>query len=317
MRPEDWIDAAGDIRDDYILEAADAAEKSKKNGAMAADMAKNQKKHGHHKTVIRWIGAIAAAVLVSIMIPNVSAQAAQTLGNLPVIGGYFQLVTFRHWSYEDEHHSAEVDVDNIAVAESTSTEDSGDTASGESAGGSAAQENVQENAQKSAEQINLDINSITDELVEEFRAQLGEEGNSSLNISTETVTDSDRYYCVLLTAFRAAGDGYEEHHYYTIDKTTGEQVTLNSLFDADTDYITEISDEIKRQMREQMESDEGKIYWLDDPDMPDSNFDSITDDTQFYINDQDQLVISFNEGDVAPMYMGTVEFTMPASIWPE
>lgn len=308
MKTEEWIEAVGDIKDDYILEAADAAEK---NRSMVKNMTERHTNYRHKRTATGWIGALAAAVLVSIMIPNVSAKAAQKLGNLPVIGGYFQLVTFRHWSYEDEHHSATVDVDNIAVAENT--EDGKNAASDASGSESAAQVN----AQKSAQQINLDINKITDNLEKEFKAQLTEEGYSSLDIRTETVTDSDQYYCVLLTAFQAAGDGYEERHYYTIDKTTGEQVTLKSLFGADTDYVTKISDEIKRQMREQMKSDENKKYWLNDPDIGDENFNTITDDTQFYINDQNQLVISFNEGDVAPMYMGNVEFVMPASIWPE
>ena len=32
------------------------------------------------------------------------------------------------------------------------------------------------------------------------------------------------------------------------------------------------------------------------------------------LNEQGNVVIGFNEGDVAPMYMGTVEFEIPAEI---
>jgi len=34
----------------------------------------------------------------------------------------------------------------------------------------------------------------------------------------------------------------------------------------------------------------------------------------FYINADHQLTVVFNEGDVAPMYMGVVEFTIPNEV---
>ena len=44
------------------------------------------------------------------------------------------------------------------------------------------------------------------------------------------------------------------------------------------------------------------------------NFKTITDETSFYVNEKDNVVISFNEGEVAPMYMGVVEFEIPADV---
>ncbi|MGN1144988.1 MAG: RsiV family protein, partial [Acetatifactor sp.] len=60
--------------------------------------------------------------------------------------------------------------------------------------------------------------------------------------------------------------------------------------------------------------DENKFYWLDDEDIPEWNFQSITDETAFYLNERDNVVICFNEGDVAPMYMGCVQFEIPDEI---
>ena len=80
------------------------------------------------------------------------------------------------------------------------------------------------------------------------------------------------------------------------------------------DYLTPISENIKEQMRQQMAEDENKMYWVDTDDLPEWNFQSITDETSFYLNEDGNLVICFNEGDVAPMYMGTVEFVIPADV---
>ena len=39
-----------------------------------------------------------------------------------------------------------------------------------------------------------------------------------------------------------------------------------------------------------------------------------SDDTSFYLNQNGEVVICFNEGDVAPMYMGCVEFVIPNEV---
>ena len=47
------------------------------------------------------------------------------------------------------------------------------------------------------------------------------------------------------------------------------------------------------------------------------NFRQIAEDQSFYISEEGTLVICFNEGDVAPMYMGCVKFEMPKTVWKE
>jgi hypothetical protein len=62
-------------------------------------------------------------------------------------------------------------------------------------------------------------------------------------------------------------------------------------------------------MQDQMAADENKIYFIKSDEEP-SGFDKITDDTNFYINDDGNVVIVFDEYEVAPGYMGVVEFTL-------
>ena len=61
----------------------------------------------------------------------------------------------------------------------------------------------------------------------------------------------------------------------------------------------------------EMAEDDGKMYWVDNAEVPEWNFDKITDETSFYLDSDGHLVICFNEGDVAPMYMGCVQFVIP------
>jgi hypothetical protein len=95
-----------------------------------------------------------------------------------------------------------------------------------------------------------------------------------------------------------------------VDKTTGNIITLSDLYGQDTDYIDTISKEIKRQMQDRMATDENNIYFIKSDEEP-SGFDKITDDTNFYIDENGNVVIVFDEYEVAPGYMGVVEFTLP------
>lgn len=91
-------------------------------------------------------------------------------------------------------------------------------------------------------------------------------------------------------------------------------VTLEDLFVEGSDYISAISENIKTQMQEQMAANEGVIYFLDNDDMPEFNFQGITEQTNFYFNEKDELVIAFDEYEVAPGSMGAPEFVIPQEV---
>jgi len=102
--------------------------------------------------------------------------------------------------------------------------------------------------------------------------------------------------------------------YDTIDKENEILITLPMLF-KDQHYIETISENIKEQMREQMKADENNIYWVSGAGLEDEDltelFETITKEQNFYINNEGKLVISFDKYEVAPGYMGVVEFVIP------
>ena len=112
----------------------------------------------------------------------------------------------------------------------------------------------------------------------------------------------------------AVSDGEEGHEEITSDyrivTKTGKMITLKDLFHEGSDYKKRISDSIKEQMRAQMKKDSSKAYFLDD-DQPEWDFKQIKDDADFYISDNGELTFVFDKYEVAPGYMGLVEFSVP------
>lgn len=265
----------------------------------------------------------AAAMIVLIALPNTNVQIAHAMENIPVLGGFFRLVTVRQYNYSDENHDAEIELAQITygedgegtpvgeVAVGAAAPDNADVGNAEGAGQEAATAKLSE---EGVQEINQDMETTVDELIRQFEDNLSEEGYHGLHVSQEVVTDNAQYYTVKLSVLETEASGYEHNQFYTIDKQTGNVVTLADLFAKDSDYISVISENIKSQMRQQMASDEGVTYFLDDDNMPEFNFQEITDETNFYFNEKGELVIAFDEYEVAPGSMGAPEFVIPQEI---
>ncbi len=255
--------------------------------------AKETKKRAKRRKVYRYIGSAAAVFALMLILPNTSRTAAAAMQQIPVLGDFFKVVTIREYQVDEGRYQADVKVPEV-VPEDT------DNVSEETA----------QQAKETADAINFDIQKATDELVEEFKSTMEEfeDGYGDILVDSEVLTDDERWFSLDLVLYQGAGSGYERHRHYTIDKTTGKKAALSDFFGED--YVETVSEEIKTQMRQRMAEDENVVYWIDYEEVPDWNFTSIAEDQDFYVNKDGKVVVCFNEYDVAPGYMGCVEFVI-------
>ena len=265
---------------------------------------KINKKHRYVRKIITVIASCAAAFLVAIIVlPNTSGKVAYAMERIPVFGQLVKVITFRDYQYASDRNNAEIEVPELEISVSEMATDD-ETVS----------QPVADELQKTTDEINQEIKQITDELIAEFEKNLkNEEGYQDVLVKSEILATTQDYFTLKLICYIGSGSGYEWNYFYTIDLNTGERLALKDLFTEGADYITPISENIKEQMQSQMDADNNVYYWLND-EIEEWNFKSITDETSFYINEKGNIVIGFNEGDVAPMYMGTVEFEIPAEV---
>lgn len=246
------------------------------------------------KAAIKYASAAAVFAAIFFILPNTSASAANAMEQIPVLGHLIKAVTFRDYTYESDRHMADIKVPKLQLEQQPA-------------------EN-QTKLEQTTKEINEEIRSITDELIEEFEKNLDDqEGYQDVVTDSEVLVVTEDYFTLRLNCYQGAGSGYEWNYYYTIDLHTGERLKLRDIFKEGADYITPISESIKKQMKEQMEADENVTYWLDN-EIEEWNFKQISQDESFYLNKDNHVVIAFNEGDVAPMYMGAVEFEIPAKV---
>lgn len=236
------------------------------------------------------IGA-AAAVLLFVGSVNASPALARAMEQIPVLGQVVNVVTFTSYKLEEGGYSANIEVPSLENMN-----------------------NKELQASLNSKYIE-ESKALYEQFVAETRLQDVEGGHFSLESGYEIKTNNEQILSLARYVVETAGSAAESYRFDTIDKQNEWLITLPSLFKND-DYIAIISDNIKQQMISQMEQDDSLVYWVEqkgEEAMSDA-FQQIAADQSFYINDQQQLVIVFNEYEVAPGYMGIVEFTIPSQV---
>lgn len=240
-----------------------------------------QRKKGRSYLSKSLTGVGAAAILLIAGI-NASPTLAKALSEMPIVGSLVKVVTFTEFKVAEETIEAEIKVPAISNMENKTLE--------------AALNN------KYLEQSKKLYDDFTAEMED-----LKKNGGGHLGVESGYVikTDNDQILVVGRYVVNTVGSSSTTFQYDTVDKKNQLLITLPSLFKDDS-YISLISENIKAQMTEQMKADPDKIYW--------DEIDNIDKNQSFYINNEGKLVISFNKYEVAPGYMGVVEFIIPTDV---
>ena len=226
---------------------------------------------------------LAAAVAVTVALPNTSAAMAETLGALPVVGELFRAVTFRTYAVEEGKNHVSIDVPQI----------------------------LDKTGSTGAEAINDQVETYTDQLIAEFESEAQADGYFNLDVTWEVVTNTEKWFTLRISTDRVMASGNHQEQHYHIDAATGEQKTLSDLFPADYDYVTVISDELKTQMAQRMADNPGEAYWLEGiNELGTWYFDAIDPEQDFYFNGDGKIVIPFDKYEVGPGSTGSPEFTL-------
>lgn len=240
------------------------------------------------KKACKILVAVTAAIAIFVAIPNLSPTISHALEDIPIIGTMVRAVTFRNYTAGNGN----IDIDaNVPLLEGS--------------------ERIPKEV---LDEINREIQDITNNLIQRYNEDLngGADWHESLQIDYAVMTENAEWFTLRLSLYEGAGSGMQYYKFYTLNKQIGMLCTLPDLFSNDT-YIERISEEIRRQMRAQMEVDSTCIYWIDN-EIEDWNFEEITPEQQFYFNEAGNLVLVFDKYTVAPGCMGTPEFEIQRAL---
>lgn len=231
-------------------------------------------------------GEVLLAGLLFCFLINATPTLAQALESIPVLGSVVRVVDLRTYTWNW-----------------------GGT-------GETVQTPVLEGDPGAVDALDAEMEELIQEMKEQFRwyAARKYQGYAAEDISYEVIRDDSALFTLCFHAVINMGGSVDYSRYLTLDKETGKVLELPDLFQLEANYVFPISREIRAQMEEQNNAGKAAFFlpggiWSDE-----ECFKSIAIDQNFYINDENQLVIVFDEYEVAPGSMGTPEFVIPTEL---
>ncbi|WP_418566548.1 DUF3298 domain-containing protein [Peptacetobacter sp.] len=230
----------------------------------------------------KWYASAAAVGLIIVSV-NASSTFAKSLENIPVIGNIIRVVNFNNYR---------IDKDGMDVSISLPE--------------------VSSDSKDLEYKLNKEFEKEGKEAYKKYEAEVAElekEGKTthkSAEIWTESIAENDKTLSVAIYNTETEASAATSRKIYNIDKKDKTILTLEGMF-GNNDYVDVLSKNILSQMKERTKKDSNDVYFVD-------NTFKIKKDQPFYINDKGELVICFDEYEVAPGSVGLVEFVIPSNV---
>ena len=230
----------------------------------------------------KWYASAAALGLIIVSV-NASSTFAKSLENIPVIGNIIRVVNFNNYR---------IDKDGMDVSISLPE--------------------VSSDSKDLEYKLNKEFEKEGKEAYKKYEAEVAElekEGKTthkSAEMWSETVAENDKTLSVAIYNTETEASAATSRKIYNIDKKDKTILTLEGMF-GNNDYVDVLSKNILSQMKERTKKDSNDVYFVD-------NTFKIKKDQPFYINDKGELVICFDEYEVAPGSAGLVEFVIPSNV---
>lgn len=243
------------------------------------------KSHSSQVLTAQRLMGLAAAILVAFVgLANSTPAISQAMKQIPVIGAITEIVTVRNFTDKTNNLEADIHVPEV---------------------------------QADTPAVNEAIKKYTDTIIEQYKkdvATTNGQGFESISTRHTTVTDNRKLFALRFDTTVVAGDSAQEVKIYNVDKGSGSIISLSNLFSTNSDYASALSAYIKERMYAEMESNKDTSYFTDSEEITREYLAKNPSDVSFYVDKSGRLVLVFSEGDVAPMYMGVVSFTIPSSV---
>ena len=213
---------------------------------------------------------VAAAAFITVFTGavNVNQSFADTLSDIPIIGGLVEVLSFRFDSIETENVHANIETPVISGLEN-------------------------ETLEAVLNQKYYDENkALYEDFREEMKAIEAEGGHLGVDSGFVVKTDTDRILSIGRYYVNTVASSSTTFKYDTVDKLEGVLLTLPSLF-TDERYVDMISEYLVQYMKDDMTQTPDNVYWVLEDDF--TIFEKIKVDQYFYLTENNKLVISFDK----------------------
>lgn len=255
--------------------------------AIETGLREKRKKLKIHKRII---GLVAVFILAFILPLNIVPSYAKAVQQIPIIGELAKILTFREYHFEDEIKYIDAKIPEFVYDRKTDLE----------------------------KRVNQEISKIINEEVKnaekhakEYYTAFVETGGEpkdfipiGINIDYEVKSIKEKKVSFVITKSETFASAYFVEYFYNIDMETGRYLTLKDLLG--NDYKEIVTKNIRNTISGWEKEKQEQIF----KDI--AIEDLINENTKFYINEKNEIVVVFDKYEIAVGAAGRLEF--PISI---
>lgn len=230
----------------------------------------------------KWYASAAAVGLIIVSV-NASSTFAKSLENIPVIGNIIRVVNFNNYRIDKDGMDVSISLPEV----------------------SSDNKDLEYKLNKKFEKEGKEAYKKYEAEVAKLEKE-GKTTHKSAEMWSETVAENAKTVSVAIYNTETEASAATSRKIYNINKEDKTILTLEGMF-GNNDYVDALSKNILSQMKERTKKDSNDVYFVD-------NTFKIKKDQPFYINNKGELVICFDEYEVAPGSAGLVEFVIPSNV---
>lgn len=249
---------------------------------------KAHKKSFFNKTRIIRL-TIASSFCLYVLCLNLIPAFANTMMKLPVIGEISKVLCVKEYNEVSETKDIRIKVPKITNTGNTKLE-----------------KRINQEIENRIDQIVKDTRNDAEAIEKEYLNIFRESKSftpANVNIDYKVYFQSNETLSFVINKTVILANNHTEKIVYNLNLESGQDLTLHSLLG--DDYKNIVNTQINRQIEERIKTDKN-AYFYDNA----NKFKSISEQQKFYINTNGQIVIIFEKYEIAPGYMGTLEFTL-------
>ncbi|GAU76015.1 DUF3298 and DUF4163 domain-containing protein [Fusibacter sp. 3D3] len=250
-----------------------------------------RKKTDHYKWVRPALVSTAAMFAICVIMLNTMPTFASAVYEIPIIGEVARVFTFRTYELSDTTYDIQVEMPSIRNTGNTDLE-------------VRINDQIQDKIDSIVENAKIRGKAVLDD-------QLASGGTEEelvpfyIMISYEVKFSNENMLSFVINDMESSVTAYNYQTFYNIDLNTGKDITLaDKLGDQ---YIEIISERIQEQIEQRILEHPDWSYTLTSATISEALSDT-EKPLKFYINEAENIVISFDKGEIAPPPMGIQDF---------
>ena len=240
---------------------------------------------------VRWglkglISFAAAAACFTLMM-HVSPVFAQNVANLPVIGEFLRIVTGVQIDKEDANEVIHITLPKV-----------------ENSGNAEFEKQINQRIEEELDHLSAEAREQAEALKKEAAGQ--EEPYSPVDFYADYHIHYNQgtLLSFSIDTTTTMASGYDQRYFFNLDLETGQELTLTEVIGQDK--LEAADQQIRAQIEQRLAEDPSSFFDFGE----EGGYSGLKADQKFHINENRQVVVVFDEYEIAPGSSGTPEFIL-------